>query len=132
MINDQTPKPNQSISKSSIIYIALIIILVIVAAGLGYQYYKTQNELTKLQVNFEKQILNNKALDFTAFFIKSVLQAEGEVDFESRLKLEGMVRNLDDKEILATWNRFVNAPDDNIAQKEVKALLYMLVEKVRN
>lgn len=130
MITDPTSR--QPLSRSNIVYVILLIILVIVAVGLGYQYYNTQNELTKLQANVEKQVVNNKVLDFTSFFIKSVLQAEGEVDFETRLKLEGLVRNLNDKEILEVWNKFVNAPDDNIAQEEVKTLLYMLVEKVRN
>ena len=70
--------------------------------------------------------------DFHEFFITSVLQTEGEIDFETRLQLEGMVRNLNDTEILTAWNNFVNAPSETEAQIELKDLLLVLVRKGRD
>ncbi|MFC1613147.1 hypothetical protein ACFL23_02330 [Patescibacteria group bacterium] len=69
-------------------------------------------------------------MDFTKLFIEKVLQAEQEVDFETRLKLENGVRDLGDANILAEWEKFINSEDADGAQNAVKNLLAILVEKI--
>jgi len=63
--------------------------------------------------------------------IEKVLKAETEVDFETRLKLENAVRNLEDKEILARWSKFIESKTEAGAQEEVKNLLEALVNKIK-
>lgn len=64
-------------------------------------------------------------------FINDVLKSEGEVNFETRLKLENAVRNLQDEEILAQWQKFTNTQKEADAQTEVKVFLEMLVNKIK-
>ena len=69
-------------------------------------------------------------MNFTKLFITQVLRADGEVDFETRLKLENAVRELNDQNILAQWQKFVESETEEEAQEEVKNLLGMLVNKI--
>jgi len=53
-----------------------------------------------------------------------------EVDFNTRLTLETMVRNLNDKDILNQWEKFTQASDNQNASTEAKKLLDLLVKKI--
>lgn len=90
-----------------------------------------QKEILEIRRPIEIQKINGKVLNFTKFFIEKVLKTEGEVDFDTRLKLETAVRDLDDEEILAQWQRFVDSKSEKEAQQEVKNLLELLVSKIR-
>ena len=72
-----------------------------------------------------------KTLDFAKLFISDILNAKGEIDFETRLKLENAVRDINDKEILDAWNAFTGSKDENEAQELVKQLLHLLINKSR-
>jgi hypothetical protein len=93
---------------------------------------KLQKEIFEIKRPIEIQKINEKVLNFTKFFIEKVLKAEGEVDFETRLKLETAVRELNDEEILAQWQKFVNSKTEGEAQQEVKNLLELLVSKIKS
>ena len=110
-----------------------IIILVLIAGNIFFavKYFSAQKELQRIQVIAEDKNTNEKVLNFTKLFITEVLRADGEVGFETRLKLENAVRDLKDEEILAQWQKFVDSNNERIAQEEVKNLLEMLVEKVK-
>lgn len=112
----------------------LIIIILLLLAGyafLGIKYFAVQKELRQTQAALETQKTNEKVLDFTKIFIGKVLKAETEVDFETRLKLENAVRNLNDGEILAQWQKFAGSKTEVQAQEEVKNLLEMLANKIK-
>lgn len=114
--------------------IILTIIIPILLAGnmfFGYKYFAIQKELQQTQASLKIQKTNEKILDFTVLFIDKVLKAETEVDFETRLRLENAVRDLDDEEILAQWQKFVNSQSENEAQQEVKNLLGLLIDKIK-
>jgi len=110
----------------------LIIICLLGAAiiGLTNQNYSCQKELEITKNVVRKQQNNQSVLIFTKLFVEKVLQAEQEVDFETRLKLENGVRDLGDAEILAEWEKFINSEDAAEAQKTVKDLLQILVNKI--
>lgn len=112
----------------------LIIIVLLLVAGSVYfvvQYNILQKEIQQAQTALETQKTNEKVLEFTKLFVAKVLKTETEVDFETRLKLENAVRNLDDEEILNQWNKFVESETEDQAQNEVKNLLEMLVNKIK-
>ena len=67
---------------------------------------------------------------FGQLFIEKVLEAQGEVEFETRLELENAVRDLNDEELLNQWKLFVASGDETSAQKEVRNLLKMLMNKI--
>lgn len=67
---------------------------------------------------------------FTQLFVAKVLLAESDVDFETRLQLENMVRAIGDEEILNTWKRFVGSTKEADAQLAVKELLQLLLQRL--
>jgi len=110
----------------------LIIILILLAGNifLGVKYFSVVKELRQTQTALQTQKTNEKVLEFSKLFIKEVLKAETEVNFDTRLKLETVVRNLGDEEILNQWQEFVDSKTESGAQEEVKNLLEMLVSKI--
>lgn len=110
----------------------LILLIIVIALGaLGWwQCVLMQKEVLILRQANIGLTLNQKVLAFTSLFIDQVLRAEGEVDFETRLKLENSIRAIGDQELLTQWRRFVESADEAAAQVEVKALLALLVDKL--
>lgn len=113
--------------------ILIIIILILLAGNIffGFRYIGLQKELREAKTSITTYQTNEQVLNFTKLFITKVLKAEKEIDFETRLKLENGVRNLDDQEILAQWKRFTESKTENEAQIEVKNLLEMLINKIK-
>lgn len=130
MLNPNNPL-NRPTALSNLFWIILVLILLAGNVFFGFKYSAVQKKLKLAQAVLETQKTNEKVLDFTKLFIEKVLKAETEIDFETRLKLENAVRNLEDKEILAQWQKFVESKTEAGAQEEVKNLLEMLVNKVR-
>ncbi len=113
----------------------VIIFLVLLGSNIlfGLLYFQTAKELSGAKIVMSTQRYNAKYLDFLKMFIKLVIKSDKEVDFETRLKLENSVRQLaeehSDSEILLQWQKFVGSTDESDAQKNVKDLLSMLVDK---
>jgi hypothetical protein len=87
-------------------------------------------ELRTAQTVGQKANFNVKVVNFASLFVNRVLQADREVDFETRLMLENAVRELKDAEILEQWRRFVESGSEAEAQGEVKKLLALLIAKI--
>lgn len=118
-------------SKKRIILIIVIGALIIGNVFFAFNYfllYKDQQEINSVK---EKTVLNEKMLNFTSMFVKKVLQAEKEVDFETRLSLENAVRDLQDKEVMAEWQKFTGSKTEAEAQNSVKKLLEILISKIQ-
>ncbi len=112
--------------------ILTIIILILLGGNifLGVKYLAVQKELKETKAMLQIQETNEKVLNFTKLFIAEVLKSEEEIDFETRLRLENSVRDLNDEEILTQWNKFTESETEGEAQEEVKNLLEMLVNKI--
>ena len=115
---------------SSKILIIIIFILLVGNIFLGVKYFSLVKEPRQTQTALQTQTINEKVLEFSKLFIKEVLKAETEVNFDTRLKLETAVRNLGDEEILNQWQKFVDSKTESRAQEEVKNLLEMFVNKI--
>jgi predicted MPP superfamily phosphohydrolase len=113
-----------------IVLIAVIGILVAGNIMLGVGYYFSQEQIKIEQQSFKAKEYNAKVLQFTNLFVEKVLQAETEVSFDDRLKLENTVRDLNDPQILAQWQKFTASQTEQEAQQEVKNLLELLVKKI--
>lgn len=88
------------------------------------------NAAGRLHYEAKAQQVNLKILSFTNQFIEKVLMSSQEVDFDTRLMLETMVRDLENPEILSQWQAFTNAQDNQTASREAKNLLNLLVKKI--
>ena len=122
---------NRPIALSNLFWIILVLILLVGNVFFIVKYNNSQKELREVQTTLQAQKTNEKILEFTKLFIKKVLKAETEVDFETRLKLENAVRNLGDEQILNQWQKFTESKTEAEAQTEVKNLLEILVSKIR-
>jgi hypothetical protein len=130
LLNPNNPL-NRPIALSNLFWIILVLILLVGNVFFGFKYSAVQKKLKLTQATLETQKTNEGVLDFTKLFIEKVLKAETEIDFETRLKLENAVRNLNDEEILAQWQKFTESQTEAEAQEEVKNLLEMLVGKIK-
>lgn len=117
-------------SKTRLLVIALIAVLLAGNIFLGIEYFTRQTELRQTQALLETRSTNDKVIKFTKLFVNKVLKAQSEVDFETRLRLENAVRDLNNEEILTQWQKFTDSKTEAEAQIQVKNLLEMLVNKI--
>lgn len=117
-------------NKKGIIEI-LILILLLGNTFFAYSYFNSYKQLQAIKNTETKAEVNQKVVDFSLMFIKKVLQAEKEVDFETRLSLENAVRDLKDEQIMSEWQNFIASKTEQDAQNSVKKLLEILVRKIQ-
>jgi len=108
----------------------VFIILIAVCVFLIAEYFILYNENKSLRVAVAEQQLNGKVIVFNKLFIEKVLNANSEVSFEDRLKLENAVRDLNDSEILSQWQKFSSSESESDAQLQAKNLLDLLAIKI--
>lgn len=72
---------------------------------------------------------NLKVLNFRNLFTENVLLADREIDFDTRLKMETAVRDLQDPEILTQWKIFTETESREDANTQAKKLLRILINK---
>ena len=128
---NQNDQSNKSEGHENHFWTVLAIVLLVSTVFFGIRYYATQKELQTAESSLEVQATNGKVLEFAKMFIADVLKADKEVNFETRLKLETAVRNLNDTEILAQWQKFVEAKTEVQAQAGVRTLLEVLINKIQ-
>ncbi len=109
----------------------LCLVLILGNVFFGTKYFTLHRELRETKAALQTETINEKILSFSKLFIGKVLRAENEVDFETRLNLENSVRNLQDEEILAAWQKFTRSDTEREAQTEVTNLLGLLMEKIK-
>src|SRR5207248_2348496 len=110
--------------------VVLVIIILLSVAGnifLGGALLDAQKKIQKLEATTQ---LNAKVLNFASLFITKVLQAQGEISFEDRLKIENAVRDTQDKDIYNEWQKFVGAQTAEEGQQDVKNLLALVISKI--
>ncbi len=93
-------------------------------------YWGARKEFHSAETLLAAKKHNERVVQFNQLFIEKVLKADTEVDFETRLKLENNVRDLNDKDILARWQAFTESKNETEAQAAVKNLLGTLAQKI--
>jgi hypothetical protein len=118
-------------NKNRLVFIIIIGALIVGNAFFALNYFVVAKELQEVQTTETKAELNSKVINFTSMFIKKVLQADKEVDFETRLSLENAVRDLEDEQIMKEWQNFIGSSTEAEAQNSVKSLLGILIGKIQ-
>lgn len=118
MFNDKVKK---------IIKILFAVLFCLSLAFNGWLVYQLSAALDACSLQQDGQ----KVLAFTRMFVKDILMATKEIDFDTRLSLETAVRGLDDKQILAQWQKFAKSETKESSSQEAKVLLDLLVRKIR-
>jgi len=116
--------------RKRIIILAAIIILACGVVVLGGGYLSQRQKIHMLEDQVQKERVNDKIVNFLDLFIQKVLESQKEISFDDRLKLENEVRALNDNQIIAQWDQFVNSKSVEDAQLQVKNLLHLLVQKI--
>ena len=115
----------------SAVFAIIIVLLIGVNLYTISRLVTVNRQLAGLEATATQRTVNDKVLVFTKLFIEKVLKAKSEVNFEDRLQLENMVRDLKDDAILKDWNAFVGSKTELEAQNGVKELLTELANKIR-
>ena len=112
------------------IYLIIIVILLIGNIFLGARYFNTNKELKKAITITAVAQEKTKFIEFNKTFISEVLQAKSEVSYDTRLKLDEMIKDINDQELTAQWQRFTDSQTEEEAQDETVKLLKLLAERV--
>jgi hypothetical protein len=67
---------------------------------------------------------------FLKSFIDIVINSQGTVSFEDRVKLENDIRQIRDADLIKQWESFVDSKDSKIAQSTAIKLMSMLTSKM--
>lgn len=118
-------------NKQRLVYIVIIGVLLVSNVFLAFNYFYIYRQSQAVSSAQNKSSLNQKVINFASMFIQKVLQADKEVDFETRLSLENAVRDLKDEEIMAEWQTFTASKTEADAQNSVKRLLGILISKIQ-
>jgi flagellar basal body-associated protein FliL len=110
--------------------LGIVFLLLVSTTFFAWKYSTSQKELEANKAEIRTQSKNEPVLDFAKIFVSNVLGSKQDVDFETRLKIENMVRDTKDQEILDQWNIFLKSSSEQEAQTETKKLLEMLINKV--
>ncbi len=116
-------------AQSNKILLLLVAVLILSTGFFAYKYYGGVQEMKALANTMAARQYNEKATQFLQMFVKRVIKADKEVDFDTRLQLENAVRDLKDQAILGEWQAFVGSNTESEAQLHTKNLLDLLADR---
>ena len=67
---------------------------------------------------------------FLKEFIDTVLNTQGTISFNDRVKLENDIRQIGDQTLTTQWTTFVSSPDSKSAQQNAVKLMALLADKM--
>ena len=116
------------LEKTRIVSNILLIVLVAGNIFFSVQYIENLKEQANQKVDdTSTRILISRYLNF---FIKTVLNTQGTISFDDRVKLENDVRQIHDADLTNLWEKFVNSKDSKEAQANSVNLMLMLSNKM--
>ena len=105
--------------------------MVVLLAGnifFSIQYVSGINQVSTEQD--EKATTRYQTSRFLKYFIDTVLNTQGAISFEDRVKLENDLRQLHDATLTAQWDAFVGSKNTKDAQASAVKLMSMLTNKM--
>jgi len=109
-------------------YFVSLVLLILFILTLLNNFSLREKIRTLESKNFQT---NEKILVFTEKFIDKVVKTNKEVTAEERLELENDLREINDSEIIQSWEKFVLSKNEDEAQKNIRDLLLTLLKKIR-
>ena len=109
----------------------LLVLFLLVASNIvwGIEYAAKKSQLIKTQNDLVAIAQNKKILAFQKLFVDKVLNANGAVDFDTRVELQNAVTDIHDEAITQTWKAFLDAKTEADGQNRVKELLSLFASK---
>lgn len=110
--------------------VIIIIVLLLFNIFFAYKYFTLNKYFYQLTSTSNGQI-NEDVFNFIKFFINNVLKVDKEVSLELRIKMENDIKKINDPEITQRWENFVNSQTEDEAQRNIRELLKVLIEKIK-
>ena len=110
-----------------------ILMLVLVAGNIFFSIQYTEGikqQAAAASQNVNKDATRIQVARFLKFFIDTVLNTQGTISFDDRVKLENDIRQIGDSTLTSQWTDFVNSKDSKIAQASAVKLMSMLTNKM--
>ncbi|HSR89374.1 MAG TPA: hypothetical protein VLK22_03200 [Candidatus Udaeobacter sp.] len=109
----------------------LFVIFLLLASNIvwGIEFASKKSQLDIAQNQLSRTVHNKKILAFQKLFIDKVLNANGAVDFNTRVELQNAVADIHDESLTQTWNAFLAAKTETDGQSRVKELLSLIANK---
>lgn len=110
-----------------------ILMLVLVVGNIFFSIQYTQSiiaerdRLANIDVNATDRI---QVARFLKYFIDTVLNTQGTISFDDRVKLESDIRQIKDPVLTSLWTEFVESKDSKLAQANAVKLMAMLTNKM--
>lgn len=106
-----------------------ILMLLLVAGNIFFSIQYTQsviNERERVGLAEENGTNRVQVAKFLKYFIDTVLNTQGTISFDDRVKLENDIRQIKNPALINMWNEFVNSADSKVAQANAVKLMSML------
>ena len=116
--------------KQKYIFLIIIVLLLLSNLFLGVKYFNVNKELKETTSAIAAQQERTKFTEFNKTFISEVLQTKTEVNYDTRLKLDKMVKDINDQELTAQWQKFTTSKTEKEAQDETVNLLGLVAERM--
>lgn len=109
----------------------LLLIFLVIASNIvwGLEYASKKSQLDTASQELSTITQDKKILAFQKLFVDKVLNADGIVDFNTRVELQDAVTDIHDEAIAETWSAFLSAKTEADGQTKVKELLSLLADK---
>jgi len=113
--------------------ISNILMLVLLAGNIFFSIQYAEN--IKLEAERNAAVADNSSTryqvsHFLQYFIDTVLNTQGTISFDDRVKLENDIRQIHDPALTAQWTAFVDSKDSKTAQANAVKLMSMLATKL--
>jgi hypothetical protein len=110
-----------------------ILMLVLVAGNIFFsiQYTESVRQQAAQDASaVDKDATRIQVARFLKYFIDTVLNTQGTISFDDRVKLENDIRQIHDSTLTTQWTDFVNSKDSKTAQTNAVKLMSMLTNKM--
>ncbi len=110
-----------------------VLMLLLVAGNIFFSVQYTQSikdQAAQANSVVDKDATRIQVARFLKYFIDTVLNTQGTIAFDDRVKLENDIRQIHDSGLTTQWTEFVNSKDSKIAQTNAVKLMSMLTNKM--
>jgi hypothetical protein len=110
-----------------------VLMLVLVAGNIFFSIQYTESvkqQESQASAAVDKDAVRIQVARFLKYFIDTVLNTQGTISFDDRVKLENDIRQIHDSSLTTQWTEFVNSKDSKIAQANAVKLMSMLTNKM--
>lgn len=119
-------------SKSELRAVVVLGVVLLLVGGWWYANRQAERSVVTKELAFcsAKLQQNAKTVAFLRFFIVKIVNAESEVGLADRFRLETMIQELNNEQILKQWRLFMTSRSQIEARRNLRLFLELLVSNI--